>query len=190
VTHNRIVALSVVACGGLALASGWALLDPLRLATSIVLAMLMGAVAAEDWMSFRVPNALNALAAGLGFASAAATALATDQEVFWSLLNAAISAMLCGGILLLLREGFYRIRESDGLGMGDVKLGATAGVWLGWQLFAYAVLLASIASLLFVILYVATTGPWQRGRRLPFAVALAPSIWLCWHAFQLMLASE
>ncbi len=35
--------------------------------------------------------------------------------------------------LWLLRQGYSRLRGEEGLGFGDVKLGAMLGAWLGWQ---------------------------------------------------------
>ncbi|MDQ3560170.1 MAG: prepilin peptidase, partial [Pseudomonadota bacterium] len=82
--------------------------------------------------------------------------------------------------LFLLREAFFRLRGVDGLGLGDVKLAAAGGIWLGWELFATAIMLAAIGALAFVATRTILEGPWPRTRRIPFALYLAPGIWVSW----------
>ena len=48
-----------------------------------------------------------------------------------------------GGLLLAVSEVYYRIRHEEGLGMGDVKMLAMIGAFLGWKLVLLALLLAS-----------------------------------------------
>ena len=48
-----------------------------------------------------------------------------------------------GTILLLISEVYYRIRNEVGLGMGDVKMLAMIGAFLGWKLMLVALVLAS-----------------------------------------------
>lgn len=49
------------------------------------------------------------------------------------LLDAALGAAVCGGLLGLLALGWRRTTGADGLGWGDVKLAAAAGALLGAQ---------------------------------------------------------
>ena len=81
------------------------------------------------------------LAGAAGLAFAFAEAVAADENPLWATARALLSGLLCGGALYLLREGFFRLRGVDGLGLGDVKLGAAGGLWLGWEFFAVAVLI-------------------------------------------------
>jgi leader peptidase (prepilin peptidase)/N-methyltransferase len=48
-----------------------------------------------------------------------------------------------GGVLLLLSEAYYRVRGEEGLGMGDVKMLAMIGAFLGWQLMLVTLVLSS-----------------------------------------------
>lgn len=48
-----------------------------------------------------------------------------------------------GGILLLMAEAYYRIRKEEGLGMGDVKMLAMIGAFLGWKLMLVTLVLSS-----------------------------------------------
>jgi leader peptidase (prepilin peptidase)/N-methyltransferase len=48
-------------------------------------------------------------------------------------LDAVIGAAAGFGVLWLLRATYSYVRGAEGLGLGDVKLAATLGAWLGWQ---------------------------------------------------------
>lgn len=50
-----------------------------------------------------------------------------------SLVEASVSALLLSGLLYLMGEVYYRIRKREGLGLGDVKMLATLGAFLGLQ---------------------------------------------------------
>jgi len=73
------------------------------------------------------------------------------------------------------------VRGRDGLGLGDIKLIAAAGIWLPVLGSFYAIGVASILALA----WTAAIGLW-RGRTaalldsLPFAVFLAPAFWFFW----------
>jgi len=44
-----------------------------------------------------------------------------------------IGAGLGAGIVLAIRELYFRLREEEGMGLGDVKLMAMIGAFLGWE---------------------------------------------------------
>jgi len=56
-----------------------------------------------------------------------------------------IGILVGGGVLWLIAEAYYRIRHEEGLGMGDVKMLAMVGAFLGWQLTLLTLLLASLS---------------------------------------------
>lgn len=58
--------------------------------------------------------------------------------------DALIGAAAGGGALLLLAEVYYRLRGEEGLGMGDVKMLAMIGAFLGWRQTFVTLLLASV----------------------------------------------
>jgi len=53
-----------------------------------------------------------------------------------------------GGMLWLIAEGYYRLRHEEGLGMGDVKMLAMIGAFLGWKLMLLTLVLASFSGTL------------------------------------------
>jgi leader peptidase (prepilin peptidase)/N-methyltransferase len=161
---------------------------PFGIAASAILAAATGMIAAEDFRHFRVPDPLNAFLAGAGLAVAWLAVWAENADALGAFLQALLQMALCGGALLALREAFFRMRGVDGLGLGDVKLGAAAGAWIGAQGFALAVLGAAVAALAFVAIQHRRHGVWAAERKIPFAFYLAPAIWACWFMSQLFQA--
>ena len=45
-----------------------------------------------------------------------------------------IGILVGGGLLYAIAEAYYRVRHEEGLGMGDVKMLAMVGAFIGWQL--------------------------------------------------------
>lgn len=178
-TRRQFAAAAIGAVAGAA--AGTALDLPLPWTTAgAVLGGAMAAIALEDALRFRVPDRWVMLAILTGLAWAAASGSAGVVAALASAGRAVLGAVLCGGAFLLLREGFYRLRGVDGLGLGDVKLAAAGGIWLGWESFAVAVLAAAAAALAVVVLQVLRAGTWRREQRLAFGAFLAPAIWCAW----------
>src|SRR5436190_13491535 len=60
-------------------------------------------------------------------------------------LASVVGAIVGGGMLWLIAEGYYRLRHEEGLGMGDVKMLAMIGAFLGWKLALVTLMMASLA---------------------------------------------
>lgn len=58
-----------------------------------------------------------------------------------------LAAAIGGGALLLIALAYRLVRHRDGLGLGDVKLMAGLGAWLGWQALPLLLLLAALLGL-------------------------------------------
>ena len=58
-------------------------------------------------------------------------------------LGSLIGIVAGGGVLLLMAEMYYRFRKEEGLGMGDVKVLAMIGAFLGWKLMLVTLVLGS-----------------------------------------------
>ena len=56
-----------------------------------------------------------------------------------------IGVVVGGGALWAVGEAYFRIRGEEGMGMGDVKMLAMIGAFLGWQLMLVTLLIASLA---------------------------------------------
>jgi leader peptidase (prepilin peptidase)/N-methyltransferase len=77
-----------------------------------------------------------------------------------------------GGVLYLIAEAYYRVRREEGLGMGDVKMLAMIGAFLGWKLTLVTLMLASVGgSVIGLVLIAARRGDMKYA--LPFGTFLA-----------------
>jgi leader peptidase (prepilin peptidase)/N-methyltransferase len=80
--------------------------------------------------------------------------------------------MLGGGILFLIAEAYYRIRHEEGLGMGDVKMLAMVGAFVGWKLTLLTLMAASFSgTIIGLFLILAKRGGMKSA--LPFGTFLA-----------------
>ena len=83
-----------------------------------------------------------------------------------------IGILVGGGVLFAIAELYYRVRHEEGLGMGDVKMLAMVGAFVGWQLTFLTLMMASLAGSAIGLALVAT----RRGGMkyaLPFGTFLA-----------------
>lgn len=139
---------------------GWTLL----LAQYATLAALLIAAAEIDRRHGIIPNDLVVTGAGLGLA----LLLATDASALETRLLAVLAT---GGLLLLVRVGSTFVLGQPGMGMGDVKLAAMLGLYLGWEslwVFYLAVILGGTLGLVGLL-----TRRLKRGTPLPFAPFIA-----------------
>ena len=83
-----------------------------------------------------------------------------------------IGILVGGGVLFLIAEGYYRIRHEEGLGMGDVKMLAMIGAFLGWQLTLLTLMLGSFAGTIIGVVMLAT-GRGTMKYALPFGTFLS-----------------
>jgi leader peptidase (prepilin peptidase) / N-methyltransferase len=141
------------------------------------LAVVAIAIAAIDARRFIIPDGLVLAGVVLGFVNASIA-----QPNQWT--AAFASAAMRGAVLALLFLGFraaYRgLRNREGVGLGDVKLAAMAGVWLSWTSFAVAVDLAALSALALVLLHILRGRHVSGATAIPFGLFFAPAIWLAW----------
>lgn len=80
--------------------------------------------------------------------------------------------LIGGGILFAIGEAYYRLRGIEGLGMGDVKMLAMIGAFLGWKLTLLTLVLASFAGSFIGVALIAS-GRGGMKFALPFGTFLA-----------------
>lgn len=116
-----LVGAAVVAAALALVVVGWRADLPAALLLAVVGVLL----AAEDFASHRLPNAvLQPTAVALVLLL---TVAALVDDAWPDLLRAVLAALVCGAGYLVLA-----LLRPTGLGLGDVKLGALLGLWLGW----------------------------------------------------------
>jgi len=134
------------------------------LGARLVLTALLVILFVTDLETERLPNVLTlpGIAAGLLFS------VFLPPGVLDSLLGVALG----GGVLLLIRWGWKRATGVEGMGLGDVKMLAMIGAFLGWRLVIIVLFLSSIAgAVLGLVLIAAQRRSMQT--RLPFGTFLA-----------------
>ena len=141
------------------------------------LAVAMVAIAAIDARSFTIPDKLVLAGLLLGLVNVYVT---HEDQLATGFADAALRASVLALLFFGGRTAYRLIRKRQGIGLGDVKLAAVAGVWLDWMSISVAVDLAAFSALGTVLAYLI------RGRRvtgssaIPFGLFFAPAIWLGW----------
>lgn len=83
-----------------------------------------------------------------------------------------IGIVFGGGILYTIAEVYYRVRHEEGLGMGDVKMLAMIGAFIGWKLTLVTLIMASLAGSVIGLALIAS-GRGSMKYALPFGTFLA-----------------
>lgn len=88
-----------------------------------------------------------------------------------SFLDAVLGALAGSGLLWLVAEGYFRIRGREGMGLGDVKMMAAVGAFLGLKRTLMTVLAGSLLGSVIGIVLIAAS---KKGRdyELPFGTFL------------------
>ena len=138
-------------------------------AATIVMFVMLLEISLIDIKTLRIPDKLSLplIVVGLALAAITSRTAALDHAI-----GAAAAFLLFAG----LGEVFFRLRGIDGLGLGDAKLFAAAGAWLGWQNLPLVLLLATFGGLIQALL-------WQRQKpqaHLAFGPWIALAMGLVW----------
>jgi leader peptidase (prepilin peptidase)/N-methyltransferase len=86
--------------------------------------------------------------------------------------DALIGVVLGGGILYAIAGAYYLWRREEGLGMGDVKMLAMIGAFLGWKAVLVTLVLSSFSGALIGLALIAAQSGGMK-RALPFGTFLA-----------------
>jgi len=111
-----------------------------------------------------LPNVITLPGIALGFL------FSLIAEPGW--MASAIGIAAGGGVLFAIAEAYYLIRHEQGLGMGDVKMLAMIGAFLGWKLMLLTLVLSSFAGSLVGVALIAS-GRGGLKYALPFGTFLA-----------------
>jgi leader peptidase (prepilin peptidase)/N-methyltransferase len=87
--------------------------------------------------------------------------------------DAIIGAVAGGGFLFLILYAYEKLMKDEGMGMGDVKLMAMIGAFLGWQALPVTILVASATGTLTGVAFAVTRGEPVRKFPVPFGPFLA-----------------
>ena len=173
-----VVEASLIAAAGLAAVSASLAASPGWIgAAGAALAALTLAIALIDRRRLIIPDELNALALAAGLAAAGLEAPAAPGA---AILHALPRAAVMFAAFYAFRAAYRRLRGIEGMGLGDVKLAAVAGVWLDWVDLPIAVNIAALSALAAVLISRLRGADFDPKAKLPFGAYFAPAIWLCW----------
>ena len=147
--------------------------DTAVVVASAVLAAGLIALSIVDVRTFRLPDRLTMplLACGL-----AATWWICADDYRWH-----VVAAIAGYAILRLTAALYqRYRGCEGLGLGDAKLLAAGGAWLGVEALPTVLLWACLLASGQVLLSWKRRGGIDASAPVPFGPALSLGIWLVW----------
>jgi leader peptidase (prepilin peptidase)/N-methyltransferase len=131
--HPIIEALTALMFG----LGAWYYGPTLLLASRLVFGCGLIVLFAIDLEHHLLPNAITLPGVAVGFAFSFLT------EPGW--LASLLGILVGGGALWLVAEVYYRVRHEEGLGMGDVKMLAMIGAFVGWKLTLMTLMMASLA---------------------------------------------
>lgn len=141
---------------------------------TLVLATLLAIATAIDIRTQRIPDIINASIVASGLAAT----LALERALADALMGAAIGYLA----LAAVKWGFRRVRGYEGIGLGDAKLLAGAGAWLGWAPLPFVVLIGAALGLAFVAVDRLRGGDASPTRRIAFGPFLAAATLAAWLA--------
>jgi leader peptidase (prepilin peptidase) / N-methyltransferase len=118
----------------------------LTAAATLLLVALLVAGSIVDARELRLPDAITLPLIALGLA------LSASADGWSGLINSALGATAGFVALWALGSLYFKRTGTEGLGLGDAKLLAAAGAWLGPLALAPVVLLAATSALAFVVL--------------------------------------
>jgi leader peptidase (prepilin peptidase)/N-methyltransferase len=136
-------------------------------ASRVVFGCALIVLFAIDLEHHLLPNAITLPGIVVGFLFSFATG---PREPGW--VSSLIGILVGAGVLYGVAEAYYRVRHEEGLGMGDVKMLAMVGAFLGWQQTLVTLMMASVSgSVIGVFFIVSRKGGMKYA--LPFGTVLA-----------------
>ncbi len=126
-----------------------------------------------DARSFRLPDILTLplILAGLTEAASLEPTALPDR---------ALAAATGFAALWLLAFTYRRLRGRDGLGLGDAKLLAAGGAWVGIASLPFVLFAGAVLALLYALVLRLRDGMLSSTLKLPLGPFLAVAIWLAW----------
>lgn len=145
---------------------------------SSVLGTLMIAGAEIDARTFLLPDVVTG---GTLLTGALAALILNPHDPLSALATAALRALGTASVLLLMRWCYARLRNRQGLGLGDVKLAAGIGAWLPLDAIPLCFALASTSALILVLLARCRGKTVHATTRIPFGALLCPALWVIFY---------
>jgi len=173
-TDGKAGAGRVVLLGALCLLPGLLLISAqVALLPSLLLFVTLWVLSLYDWISFRLPNLLTLT---LFLTGAMYVAVTPDIDVWRHIIGAGVGLAFFPAVNAL----YKMLRGRDGVGLGDAKLMAGIGMWLGWDQLPPMLLIASISGILYGGCLALANRQAIATAKIPFGPFLCLGAWLAW----------
>jgi leader peptidase (prepilin peptidase)/N-methyltransferase len=153
--------------------AAWVMPSSLLLVAALFLGWSLLALGAVDVLVFRLPDILTY---PLAFAGLLLSLWLPDHDPIAHLIGAVAGFLIFWAIAAV----FQRLRGREGLGLGDAKLAAAAGAWLGWQALPSVVLIACAIAFVWIGVGMAFRGKDILREQIAFGAPLCAAFWLVW----------
>src|SRR5262249_10831009 len=131
------------------------------LLASALLALTLAALSTVDLRDYRLPDILTLPLVAAGVLASWWLELASP---WWAMISAAVGFALLTGVAML----YSRVRGRDGLGLGDAKLFAASGAWLGLEGLPAVLLVACGAAIVALLVLALRSQALSATTRIPF----------------------
>jgi leader peptidase (prepilin peptidase)/N-methyltransferase len=145
----------------------------LLLAITLGLAWALLVLGSIDLLAFRLPDLLTLPLTAVGLLIAVKL---PDNDPIAHFAGAALGFAALYGIAVAYRG----IRGREGLGLGDAKLAAAAGAWLGWRPLPAVLLIACAAAFIAIGIGFARRGRNVLVEEIAFGAPLCLAFWIVW----------
>jgi leader peptidase (prepilin peptidase) / N-methyltransferase len=142
------------------------------LGASLVLAAALIGLSEFDRRTFRLPDFITI---SLTIAGLAATSL-LGGAVVWHFLSAAFAFL----VILSINIAYRKWRGVDGIGLGDAKLFAASGAWLGGAALPTVLIWACLMALTVLLAFRGCGHQVRSQDQVPFGIFLGFGTWLVW----------
>ena len=102
-----------------------------------------------DLKHFIIPNELTFPLMFIGFVKSFDPNL--NQTIFPNYINSLIGGVFGYLIIWLIIFFYKKVRNKEGMGLGDAKLMAVVGFWFGWASIPFTIFISSFVALIFAI---------------------------------------
>lgn len=140
---------------------------------SLVLFLNLWVLALYDWISFRLPNLLTLT---LFITGVMYVVITPEADVWQHIIGAGVGLIFFPAVNALYKV----LRGRDGIGLGDAKLMAGIGMWLGWIQLPPVLLVASISGILYGGCMALATRQAIATAKIPFGPFLCLGAWVAW----------
>lgn len=160
------------------LTAAWAamILPDQALPGMLILGWTLLVLAIVDARTFMLPDCLTLPLIAAGILQAILFAILGGGSVLAALVESGMAAAVAYAFMAVIAIAFRRLRGREGLGLGDAKLFAAAGAWLGLPSLPSVLLIGAVSALAITILL--ARGRPDRTLPLPFGPYLAAGTWI------------